>query len=67
VNKFAERLLEALQNKDITQRAFAKKLNITAVAVNKWCKGTRQPDIDMLILIAKTLSESIDWLVGLVD
>jgi transcriptional regulator with XRE-family HTH domain len=66
-NKFAQRLVEVLNLKGISQRAFAKQIKFDQTTVNGWCVGKHEPSIDVLLLIAEELRESIDWLVGLVD
>ncbi|MFI3166189.1 MAG: helix-turn-helix transcriptional regulator [Bacillota bacterium] len=67
MNKFAERLVEVLKIKGISQNKFAKKLEIAQSTMNGWCKGYREPSFDMLITICKELEESADYLLGLED
>ena len=50
-----------------SQAEFAKSLGLTQVAYGRYELGTREPSIDLLIHIAKELSVSIDWLVGLTE
>jgi transcriptional regulator with XRE-family HTH domain len=65
--KFAERLTETLRIKELSFSAFARKLNVSPNTVSKWCSGSREPGYEMLILIAKELQESTDYLLGITD
>jgi transcriptional regulator with XRE-family HTH domain len=65
--KFAERLTEILRQQEFSYSSFARKIKVTPDAVRKWCNDERQPNFDMLILIAKTLHESTDYLLGVQD
>lgn len=57
----------ALNNK--TQKEVAKDLNVSVSTISTYCRGTRQPDISMLIKLQKYLnipvnaifSEDIDY------
>lgn len=49
---------------DKTQKELAKEWNISQVTYSNYEKGKREPDIDMLIFIAKYYRTSIDYLVG---
>jgi transcriptional regulator with XRE-family HTH domain len=67
MNKFAERLREVLQNNGISQRELARKINMSQGVVNNYCTGHREPTLNVICLICKTLDESADYLLGLVD
>ncbi|MDR0383932.1 MAG: helix-turn-helix domain-containing protein [Christensenellaceae bacterium] len=67
MSKFAERLRETLELRNLSQRGLALKLNVSQKTINHLCLGERYPSFALLIAIAKELDESIDWLVGLVD
>ncbi|MDU4974588.1 MAG: helix-turn-helix transcriptional regulator, partial [Hungatella hathewayi] len=41
------------KNKDMTQEELAKRLGVTAPAVNKWENGNSLPDITLLAPIAR--------------
>ena len=49
---------------NMTQEILAKKLNITAQAVNAYEKGRREPPFGNLIRLSRTLGVTVDWLIG---
>ena len=65
--KFYERLKELREEKDLTQKALADKLKVNFRTISTWENGTRKPDIDMLIKIAKYFGVHTDYLLGLED
>lgn len=67
MNKFAERLNEALSDNDISQNALAQKIPMSQSVVNNYCTGKREPSLDVLISICKILNVSADYLLGLTD
>lgn len=67
MNKFNERLKQLLKEKNMSQVALAKKIGMSQGIVNNYCTGKREPSLDVLILICKTLEESSDYLLGLED
>jgi len=67
MTKFTERFQELLNDRKISQRAFAIKYNISQQTINHWCTGKAKPDIDMLFFICSELHESADYLLGLKD
>ncbi|WP_148511407.1 helix-turn-helix domain-containing protein, partial [Hungatella hathewayi] len=48
------------KNKDMTQEEMAKRLGVTAPAVNKWENGNALPDITLLAPIARLLGITTD-------
>ncbi len=52
------------KEKDLTQEEMAKRLGVTAPAVNKWEHGNSLPDISLLSPIARLLNISIDTLLS---
>lgn len=50
------------KSKDMTQEEMARRLGVTAPAVNKWENGNSLPDITMLAPIARLLGISLDTL-----
>lgn len=50
------------KGKNMTQEEMAKRLGVTAPAVNKWEKGHSLPDVTLLSPIARLLNISIDTL-----
>ncbi len=67
MNKFSERLKQCLADNKISQRELARRINMSQGIVNSYCTGRKEPSLDSLILICKTLGESSDYLLGLVD
>jgi len=52
------------KDKNITQEEMAKRLGVTAPAVNKWENGNSLPDIALLSPIARLLGISVDTLLS---
>ncbi len=50
-----ERIKEARQASEMTQRALADRLGVTDAIVNMWERGKRRPTLDNLIHIASVL------------
>ncbi|MDE7182411.1 MAG: helix-turn-helix domain-containing protein [Clostridia bacterium] len=67
MNKFKERLNEALNENGISQNALAQKIFMSQGVVNNYCTGKREPSLDVLISICKELNVSADFLLGLTD
>lgn len=67
MNKFAERLKLVLKDLCMTQKDFANKIGMSQTIVSNYCKGKREPTLDILILICKALGESADFLLCLKD
>ncbi len=62
---FGEKLIEARERQNLTQRALAELLNITPTRLNYWEKDKREPNIAMIKQIAAALnisiSELLEW------
>lgn len=65
MNKFAERLNESLNNNQISQSALARKIGMSQSIINNYCRGVREPSLDVLIKICEALGESADYLLGI--
>lgn len=59
-----DRLKELRSEKDLTQKEFAKLLNLSQQVVSDYERGTRFPDRDTLEKIASFFNCSIDYLLG---
>jgi transcriptional regulator with XRE-family HTH domain len=59
-----QRILELLEQKDMTQRELAQKLGITEVSVSRYINGTHKPHSDIISKIAECLNVSVDYLLG---
>lgn len=66
-NKFAERLLDLLKENNLSKRAFAKKVGISASSVCDWTNGKIQPTAENIYIIALYFKVSADYLLGLED
>lgn len=60
---FSEHLKHARGN--LTQSAFCRKLGIPLTTYQRYEKGERVPDIDVLVQVVKCLGISADTLLGL--
>lgn len=59
---FGDRLLELLEEKEITQKEFAATLNIAPTTLNGYIRNKRQPDFELVKNIAFVLGVSTDFL-----
>lgn len=59
---FAENLKQSRNEKQLTQERLAELLDVTRQAVSKWEQGVGYPETDKLIILAKVLNISLDWL-----
>lgn len=59
---FGDRLLELLDEKDISQKEFAHILNIAPTTLNGYVRNKRQPDLELIKKIAAILEVSVDCL-----
>lgn len=60
--KFGDRLREILEQKEIQQKIFAQKLNISSSSLNGYITNRRLPNILLVRDIARELGVSIDYL-----
>ena len=61
---FGEKLSELLEERGMTQKEFAKILNIAPTTLNGYIRDKRQPDFELVKKIASELSVSVDLLLG---
>lgn len=66
-NIFAVRMKEARQKADISQAELSRRTGIAPATLSSYesTENPKNPTIDKVILIAKALNVSIDWLCGL--
>lgn len=62
-----ERLKELRQDTGLTQKEFAEKLGINYSTYKSYEQGISEPSHANLILIAKELNISLDYLIGAID
>lgn len=61
---FGEKLSELLEEQRISQKQFAKTLNIAPTTLNGYIKDKRQPDFETIKKISSALNVSVDFLLG---
>ena len=67
MRKFAERLKELREEKEISKLALSKVVQLSDVNFVRWEKGTQDITSDNLIKLADYFDVSIDYLVGRTD
>ena len=63
-DKFSERLFALCKSKNLKEKEFAEKVNISANAATNYLKKGRIPEADILIRISIFFKKSIDWLLS---
>lgn len=61
---FPSRIKYARNNTGFTQREVAKETGIAQPNIARYEKGTLQPDIEKLGILADFYGVSVDWLIG---
>lgn len=61
---FGDCLKSILDDREISQREFARQLNIAPTTLNGYIRNTRQPDFELVKKIADKLGVSVDYLFG---
>ncbi len=64
---FSIRLRELRQEKKLSMKQLAKKINTTDGAISNWENGVNEPKISYLIRLAVFFEVSADYLLGLED
>ena len=64
---FQERLKELRIASNLSARELANKIGVSFVAIYKWEKCERMPNLENLVALAKYFKVSIDYLCGLED
>ena len=67
MNKFAERLKELREEKGLSLKQLSKEISISDVAIGRWERKARIPNIEALIVIAQYFNVTADYLLGLTD
>ena len=65
--EIGQRIYDALDAKGMQRKELAEKTGILANTISYFCSGTRIPNVDQLISIAKALDVSTDYLLGLTE
>lgn len=64
-NVFPKRLKELRENSNLTQSDLVKKIDLsTTQSLSNYEKGRRKPDLETIILMARTFNVSTDYLLG---
>lgn len=64
-NIIGKRINEALAESNIKQKELAHKIGVKDNVVSYWCNGSRIPNTEQIVKIAKALSVSTDYLLGI--
>ena len=64
-NNFSEILKEFLEENNLTQVAFAKKIGVKQSQVSEWLKGKAKPGYDILKSMSKSFDVSADYFLGI--
>lgn len=59
---FGDKLRILIEDKDMTQKELAARLNISPSTVSSYVQNTREPDFATLKMLAKFFDVSIDYL-----
>ena len=63
-NIFGKKLKELRLVLGISQRKLGEMLSVCNQTISFWENGSREPDLDMLVLIAKFFDVTVDFLLG---
>lgn len=61
---FIKRLIELMEEKDMTQCELANLIGTTNVTISRYINGDRNPRIEIIVKIAEVFNVSIDYLLG---
>ena len=63
--KFIKNLSALLEEKGITQRELAEKIEVTEVTISRYLSGERSPRIEIVSKIAEYFKVTVDYLLGI--
>lgn len=66
-NLFASRLTELLEENNLSKRALAKAIGVSAMSISDWSTGKVQPTAENIYLITDYFETTSDYLLGLKD
>ncbi len=61
---FIKRLIELMEEEDLSQVALAEKIGTTNVTISRYIGGQRKPRTEIVAKIASVFGTSIDYLLG---
>ncbi|MCI9503998.1 MAG: helix-turn-helix transcriptional regulator [Clostridia bacterium] len=64
---YGKRIRELREENNLTQKQLAELLHTTATTISKYEREALQPNIELIILLCKTLNTSADYLLGITD
>ncbi|GMQ58956.1 hypothetical protein AN1V17_33530 [Vallitalea sediminicola] len=64
---FKKRLKKLRIDNHLTQEELGKKVNLKKAAISKYENGKNEPNIDVIIKLAKIFNVSVDYLAGKTD
>lgn len=64
---FIKNLSILLEERNITQRELAEKIDVTEVTISRYLSGERSPRIEIVNKIANYFKVSVDYLLGRTD
>ena len=64
---FAERLKELRQEENLSTTKLGELIGVSAIAISRWERQERIPNIESLVALAKYFKVSTDYLCGLED
>lgn len=66
-NKLSQRLASLIKENNLSKRALARELNISAMSISDWTNDKVQPTAENIYLIANYFEVSFDYLLGIDD
>ncbi len=66
-NNFSEILKDFLEENNLTQVAFSKKIGVKQSQVSEWLKGKAKPGYDILKSMSIAFNISADYFLGIKD
>jgi transcriptional regulator with XRE-family HTH domain len=65
--RFARTLEELIESRGISQKRLSVDAGTTEATISRYIAGKNQPEIKIVVRIAKALNVSVDYLCGLTD
>lgn len=66
-NKLSQRLASLIKENNLSKRALARELNVSAMSISDWTNGKVQPTAENIYLVANYFEVSSDYLLGIDD
>ncbi len=62
---FSERVKKVRKEAGLTQKELAQILKLSSGTIAMWETGKREPKLEAMVHLSKTLNKSVDYLIGL--